>query len=76
MFGFQRIIAGIQEDDIPIACFSLLSGDTHNLFVNKLMKREVDFSGDVGYWVEFDYYIPSDVARKTDELPLSLYVAN
>ena len=39
-------------------------------------RTDKNSNGDIGYWVEGDYIIPDDTARKTDNLPLSMYVAD
>ena len=76
LLDFNGLYAGIQEQKCPTGDFKLLTPDQQIKFEEKLRKRTVDFKGDVGYWVEYDYHIPAEVARKTDELPLSLYVAD
>ena len=53
-----------------------MSNKERIIFTDKLLNGSVDFSKDKGYWLEVDYSIPPEVARKTDELPLSVYVAD
>ena len=76
MLDFNGLYAGIQESNMPIGGFTLLLDHEQSIFEEKLLKREVDFENDVGYWLEVDCHIPDDVARKTDDLPLALYVAD
>ena len=61
---------------MPIGNFKLLLAHEQTEFEAKLLNRSYTFKEKEGYWIEFDYHIPDDVARKTDELPLSLYVAD
>ena len=76
LLDFNGLYAGIQESDIPIGFFKLLSKKQRIIFTDMLLNGSVDFSKDIGYWLEVDYHIPPEVARKTDELPLSVYVAD
>lgn len=75
LLDFNGLYAGIQEFHMPIGNFKLLSPHKQSEFKTKLLNRSYTFK-EKGYWIEFDYYIPAEVAHKTDELPLSLYVAD
>ena len=76
LLDFNGLYAGIQESNIPTGGFKLMSDKECSIFTDKFFNGKVDFEKDVGYWLEVDCYIPPEVARKTDELPLSLYVAD
>ena len=75
-FNFNVLYAGIQQMPLPTGSFKLLNAEEHAEFCQNLINRKVNFVGNIGYFCELDYHIPDDVKRKTDELPLSLYVAD
>merc|ERR1711874_219013 len=76
LLDFNGLYAGIQESNIPIGGFKLLSHEEFIGFKDKFFKGEVYLENEDDYWLEVDYHIPPEVARKTDELPFSLYVAD
>ena len=75
-FDFNGLYAGIQQEYLPVGNFKELDAKEHAKFTQNLINRKVIFDGDMGYFIELDYHIPDDVKLKTDELPLSLYVAD
>ena len=75
-FDFNGLYAGIQQEYLPVGNFKELNAEERAKFTQNLINRKVVFGGDIGYFIELDYHIPDDVKLKTDELPLSLYVAD
>ena len=77
LLDFNGLYAGIQELPLPVGKFKEMLGKDFRIIAEKLLNgKHVDYSGDIGYWIEIYYSIPDAVAEKTDELPLSLYVAD
>ena len=75
-FDFNGLYAGLQRLHLPTGSFKLLDAHACMVFAKELFEHNIDFNGNTGYWIELDHHIPDDVKRKTDELPLSLYVAD
>ena len=76
LLDFNGLYAGIQQEKLPTGSFNLMSDSDTKVFEKKLLNNEVVFDGDTAYWVECDIEIPDNTAIKTDDLPLSMYVAD
>ena len=77
LLDLNGMYSGLMEEKLPVGDMELLKDTEYIKFLETFDNGngKIDYSGDTGYFVEVDYEIPDTDKVRTDELPLSLYVA-
>ena len=73
MIDFNSLYAECLTENMPYADFEYSDNSTISQFEkDPLSFLKIDIDGPKGYWVTCDFYIPENLARLTDDMPLAI----
>ena len=73
---FNSLYPGVMKEKLPVGNFNQLQRNEFVRFVKLFHEGKINHKGDTSYLIEVEYSIPDEVKRKTDDLPLSLFIAS